>query len=92
MGELEKLQQNITALIERYHALQQENARLQQLAEQQRDEILRTHSELVETQNKYKQLQIAHAVSASAENRERAKQQISALIQRVDYAIDVLKQ
>lgn len=92
MSELETLQQNVSALIARYRELEEENSRLLQLTERQRDEIMRTHSEFVEIQAKYKQLQIAHAVSATAENRERAKQQISALIQRVDYAIDVLKQ
>lgn len=92
MKELDELSASTAELIARYRALQQENRSLRETNEQQRAEIMRTHAELLDIQQKYKQLHIAHAVSASAEDRERAKAQISALIQRVNYAIDVLKQ
>lgn len=92
MKEIEALSASVELLIERYHALQEENERLRQLSEQQRDEMMRTHSELIDLQQRYRQLSIAHTVSATAENRERAKQQITTLIQRVDRAIEILKQ
>lgn len=92
MKQLTDLAANLSLLIERYRALERENKRLSELADQQRTEMMRTHSELLDLQQKYKQLQIAHAVSASAEDRERAKQLISSLIQRVDRAIEILKQ
>lgn len=92
MKEIEALSANVELLIERYQALREENERLRQLSEQQRDEMMRTHSELLELQQRYRQLSIAHTVSATAENRERAKQQITSLIQRVDRAIEILKQ
>lgn len=92
MKEIEALSANVELLIERYLALREENERLRQLTEQQRDEMMRTHSELLELQQRYRQLSIAHTVSATAENRERAKQQITSLIQRVDRAIEILKQ
>lgn len=92
MKEIEALSANVELLIERYQALREENERLRQLTEQQRDEMMRTHSELLELQQRYRQLSIAHTVSATAENRERAKQQITSLIQRVDRAIEILKQ
>lgn len=92
MKEIEALSANIELLIERYQSLREENERLRQVSEQQRDEMMRTHSELLELQQRYRQLSIAHTVSATAENRERAKQQITSLIQRVDRAIEILKQ
>lgn len=92
MKEIEALSANVELLIERYQALREENERLRQLSEQQRDEMMRTHSELLELQQRYRQLSIAHTVSVTAENRERAKQQITSLIQRVDRAIEILKQ
>lgn len=91
MTQLDELTANLSVLIERYQVLEQENRELRQLTEQQRTEMVRTHSELVELQQRYRQLEIAHAVSATAENRERAKSQLTAMIQRVDRVIDVLK-
>lgn len=91
MIELSELSTNVELLIARYEKLQQQNAELRQLTEQQRQEIIRSHAELTQLQQRYRQLSIAHTVSASAENRERAKQQITSLIQRVDRAIEILK-
>lgn len=92
MKELDDITSNVNRLIERYHALEKENESLRQTAEQQRVEMMRTHSELVDLQQRYRQLHIAHAVSASAEDRDRAKAQITAIIQRVERVIDILKQ
>lgn len=91
MTQLETLSEHLAELTRRYELLIHENQQLRADVQRQREEVIRTHSELAEWQQRYRQLSIAHAVSASAEDRERAKQQITYLIQRVDRAIDVLK-
>ncbi len=92
MSELETLEQNVQLLIERYRELQAANQALQRTNDEQRQEIMRSHTELTTLQQQYRQLQTAHSLSATPENREKAKQQLTALIARVDQAIAVLKQ
>lgn len=92
MTELDVFSENLSLFIERYNALMAENESLRQTNEQQRKEIMQTHAELVDLQKNYRQLHIAHAVSASAEDRERAKAQLTSIIKRVDRALEILKQ
>ncbi|MBR4704997.1 MAG: hypothetical protein IKP02_05270 [Paludibacteraceae bacterium] len=77
-------------LLERYEALQQENARLREDIEHQRQELIRTHSELVELQQKNRRIATANAMT-SAEGAEEANKRINALIAQVDRAIAALK-
>ena len=90
MQALDELSANLRVLLERYEALQQENARLREDAEKQREELIRTHSELLELQQKNRRLAIANAMS-SAETAEEATKRINALIAQVDRAIAALK-
>ena len=90
MQALDDLSQNVHLLLERYTALQQENARLQQDIEQQRQELIRTHSELLDIQQKNRRLATANAMT-SAENTEEATKRLNALIAQVDRAIAALK-
>ena len=92
MTEWEILEQNVQLLVTRCQELQAANQALQQTNDEQRQEIMRTHTELVTLQQEYRQLKTAHTLSSTPEDREKAKQQISALIKRVDQAIAVLKQ
>ena len=62
MQVLEDLSQNVHLLLERYVALQQENAQLRQDIENQRTELIRTHSELLELQQQNRRLATANAV------------------------------
>lgn len=91
MSSLEALEQNVRALIARCVELEQANKALLITNEEQRQEIVRSHSELSATQQELRQLRTAHTLTTTPENREKAKQQISALIARVDQAIEVLK-
>ena len=88
MQALNDLSQNVHLLLERYQALQQENARLREDSERQRNELIRTHSELLELQQQNRR--IATAMSA-AEGKEEALKRIKALIAQVDRAIAALK-
>ena len=90
MKALDELSQNVHLLLERYEALQQENATLRLDIEKQRQELIRTHSELLELQQKNRRIATANALTA-AESQEEAYKRINALIAQVDRAIAALK-
>lgn len=90
MKALDELSQNVHLLLERYEALQQENATLRLDIEKQRQELIRTHSELLELQQKNRRIATANALTA-VESQEEAYKRINALIAQVDRAITALK-
>lgn len=90
MQALDDLSQNVHLLLQRYAALQQENASLREDVERQRQELIRTHSELQELQQKNRRIATANAMSA-AETNEEAMKRINALIAQVDRAINALR-
>ena len=90
MKALDELSQNVHLLLERYEALQQENATLRLDIEKQRQELIRTHSELLELQQKNRRIATANALT-SAEGAEEATKRLNALIAQVDRAIAALK-
>lgn len=90
MQALDDLSNNVHILLERYQALQEENARLKEDVERQRQELIRTHGELVDLQQKNRRIATANAMS-SAEGSEEALKRINALIAQVDRAISALK-
>ena len=90
MQALDEFSQNVHLLLERYEALQQENAQLKADGERQRQELIRTHSELLALQQQNKRLATANALTA-AESNEEATKRLNALIAQVDRAIAALK-
>lgn len=90
MQALDDLSQNVHLLLERYEALQQENARLREDGEKQRAELIRTHSELLELQQQNRRLATVNSLTAM-ESKEIAYKRVSALIGQVDRAINALK-
>ena len=90
MQVLDELSQNVHILLERYTALQQENAQLRLDAEKQRQELIRTHSELLDLQQKNRRIATANALT-SAEGAEEATKRLNALIAQIDRAIAALK-
>ena len=90
MQILDDFSRNVRLLLERYEALQRENAALREDIERQRQELIRTHSELVDLQQKNRRLSVANAMR-SAENSEEATKRLNALIAQVDRAIAALK-
>lgn len=90
MQALDELSQNVHLLLERYQALQQENATLRLDIEKQRQELIRTHSELLDLQQKNRRIATANALT-SAEGAEEATKRLNALIAQVDRAIAALK-
>lgn len=90
MQALDDLSLNLRILLERYEALQRENTQLKENIEQQRKELIRTHSELLDLQQKNRRIAVANAMS-DAETNEEALKRINALIAQVDRAIVALK-
>ena len=90
MQTLDDLSQNVHLLLERYQALQEENARLRGDVEKQREELIRTHSELAALQQQNRRIATANALS-SAEGSEEAYKRLSALIAQIDRAMEALK-
>lgn len=90
MKALDELSQNVHLLLERYQALQQENAQLRLDIEKQRQELIRTHSELLDLQQKNRRIATANALT-SAEGAEEATKRLNALIAQIDRAIAALK-
>lgn len=93
MKSLATLENNVQELLTQYALLQQQLAELTRENEIQREEIMRTHSELVQLKSDYKHLEMAHALLAENtddEQRERVKQRLTNLIAQVDRALDVL--
>ena len=90
MQSLVDLSQNVRVLLERYDALQQENAALRDENERQRAELIRTHSELQEVQQQYRRLGTVNALT-TMESKEVALKRVNALIAQVDRAINALR-
>ena len=90
MQALDDLSTNVHILLERYTALQEENVRLKDERDRQRQELIRTHAELLDLQQKNRRLATANAMT-SAETNEEALKRINALITQVDRAIAALK-
>ena len=90
MVALDELSKNLHVLLERYSALQQENMQLREEIERQRQELIRTHGELVDLQQKNRRIATANALT-DAESNEEALKRLNALIAQIDRAINALK-
>lgn len=90
MQALDDLSTNVHILLERYQALQEENVRLKDERDRQRQELIRTHAELLDLQQKNRRIATANALTA-AETNEEALKRINALIAQVDRAINALR-
>ena len=89
MQSIESLSKNVQLLLQRYEALQAECAQLRADNERQREELVRTHAEVVALQQKNRRLATANALT-SVETTEEASKRINALIAQVDRAIQAL--
>lgn len=95
MDSLTLLETNLRALLAQYQDLQQQLLVLQAENEQQREEIMRSHAELVNLKADYNHLETAHALLAETiapEQRDKVRQRINNLIAQIDRALEALKQ
>ncbi|MBR5854584.1 MAG: hypothetical protein IKY87_02745 [Paludibacteraceae bacterium] len=92
---LSTLEGNLEVLLAQYRDLQRQVLELQQENERQREEMMRTHSDLVQLKSDYNHLETAHALlaeSMDADYRNKVRQRITNLIAQVDRALEALKQ
>lgn len=66
---IQALEQSVANLLAKYKEAQARIGELEDANGHQREELIRTHAELVDLQNKYKTLQTAHALSADSPER-----------------------
>ena len=72
------------------NCLQKENALLREDLQEQRQEIIRSHSELQELQKQCRLLSTANAIGGDAATRENAYRRLSYIIAQIDKAIAAL--
>jgi uncharacterized coiled-coil DUF342 family protein len=95
MESLSTLETNIKVLLEQYQGVQQQVLQLTQDLERQREEMMRTHAELVQLKADYNHLETAHALlseSIDPDQRDKVRQRIANLIAQIDRALEALKQ
>jgi len=92
MDVLTELNTNIHRLLERVDTLEQEVATLTKKNNDQRQEMMQTHGELVTLQDKYRKLQLAYTMIGGEQERDKAKVHLSNMIAQLDRAIEQLKQ
>ena len=95
MKSLAILEDNVNVLLAQYRDMQQQLLDLQQKNQSQREEIMRSHAELVKLRAEYNHLETAYALLAEntdGEQRDRVRQRITNLIAQVDRALEALKQ
>ena len=95
MKSLAILEDNVNVLLAQYRDLQQQLLDLQQKNQSQREEIMRSHAELVKLRAEYNHLETAYALlveNTDGEQRDRVRQRITNLIAQVDRALEALKQ
>ena len=91
MQALEQLEQSLHALIEEHDRLLAELRTLREKEENQRQELVRTHSELNDLQQKYRALLTAHHLLGGEADRQKAKEQIGLILTQVNRAMEALK-
>lgn len=85
------LEENLRRLLEAYRAQTDELKILREANVRQREELIKTHGELTELQAAYKRLNVAATMVGAGDNRELAKRQITALIQKIDKALALVQ-
>ncbi len=92
MQSLEQLAQRLQSHLEQHRLLREENERLRELNNNQRQEIMQTHTELVTLRRRNRHLQTAMSMLGDEAQREKARQQINYIISLVERAEESLKQ
>jgi len=88
MQSLQNLERNLDALLQRYAAMQNEVARLRVALEDQRQEVMRSHSEVMTLKQRNKHLQTALGMLGDGQDRKKARQELDYVISLVDRALE----
>lgn len=92
MDYLQEIEQNVSRLVEAYTAARRDSAALQEQVEQKDKELFDLRTQLKQTQNELRTLQIAHALTVDSPQRTKAKNHIRSIIADIDKTIETLKQ
>ena len=96
MDSLVLLEQNLHQLLDQYNELQEQMRLLKEENIRQREEIIKSHADLQQLKKDYHHLQVAHAMIAgdglNEEERQKAKQRLTSIINQIDKALKTLKQ
>lgn len=85
------LEANLNSLLADYRRIKEENRQMHEANENMRAELIRTHREYGNLQEEHKKLKLASALGGNAEDRQRAKRQITEMIARIDQALALVK-
>ncbi len=91
MDSLDSLEQNLQQLLERYAALQQENAVLRVKNDGLKQDLIESHAELNDLRNECRTLRLANSMLGSQETRTEAYGRLTQMIRQVDKAIELIK-
>ena len=95
MDSLVKLEDNLRKLLAQYQELQGQVQLLKEDNLRKQADLEQAYAELYQLRKQHQQLQAAHALVAgeglNEEERQKAKQRLTAIISQVDRAIEVLK-
>ena len=89
---IQALELSVENLIARYNEALRQIDELRETNGHQREELIRTHAELVDLQAKHRLLQTARALSSDTPERTQAKKQLTAIITKVDKTLELLKE
>lgn len=92
MESLDRLEQNIRALLLKQSTIMEENRLLTEDNRRQHEEIMRCHAEIVQLQHELRDVRTAASLIGSDASREKARLYITQIINQVDSALNVLKQ
>ena len=90
MDSLTQLQQNVHNLLEHCKMLQKDNDTLREEIAIQRQEILRSHTEVAQLQKQCRTLATANAIAGEPATREEAYRKLTSIIAQIDKALNTL--
>lgn len=92
MQALDQLEVSVRQLLDEQDNLRKQLTELQDRNEEMRAELIRTHGEVNDLQQRYRALLAAHQMIGGTEgDRQRAKDQLSLIITQVNRAMEALK-
>lgn len=92
MESLDQLSRSVQELLTRYEAQSRELEQLRAANQQQREEMMRTHAELVEIEQQYARLRLASSMTGTPDERDAARRRLTQIITHIDHVLEILKQ
>ena len=92
MQAIDQLEASVRQLLDEQDRLRQQVIELQDRNEAMRSELVRTHGEMNDLEQRYRALLVAHQMLGGTEgDRQRAKDQLALIITQVNRAMEALR-